>query len=380
VTVHSCATHFRRYDAVVKVVHIESGRHLYGGARQVGYLIDGLRGRGVDNVLVCAPGQALAKAHVAAEVVELPMGGDLDVRMAARLSRLFARIEPDLIHVHSRRGADLFGGWASRFGRWPAVLTRRVERSEPAAWVRFKCRPYANVVAVSSAVAAELRNRIGVDGARISRIPSAVDTELFKPDRRARARIVAELGLPDDACIVAMAAQMIPRKGHRRLLAALPQVLAQQPMVRVVLFGRGPLEPALREAAANLGDCVVFAGFRDDFASWLPGVDIVAHPAEREGLGVALLEAMSCGVPVVATAVGGIVDAIDDDREGLLVPPGDTAALAAALMRLSGDDVVRRRLGAAGRARVEREFSIALMAGRYLDLYRTIHAGRARTL
>src|SRR5690606_33227736 len=115
----------------MRILHIESGRHLYGGGAQVRYLLEGLHAAGVDNVLVCARGGALAAAKPPATIVELPMSGDLDAKLTARLGRTIRDVLPDIVHVHSRRGAALFGGLASRLAGVPAVLTRRVDSAEP---------------------------------------------------------------------------------------------------------------------------------------------------------------------------------------------------------------------------------------------------------
>ena len=98
----------------MKVLHVESGRYLYGGARQVLYILEGLKARGVDNLLACPPGSDIAKAAgAAAQVFEVPMAGDADVGLVLRLRRLIQRERPHLVHLHSRRGADLFGGLAA---------------------------------------------------------------------------------------------------------------------------------------------------------------------------------------------------------------------------------------------------------------------------
>jgi glycosyltransferase involved in cell wall biosynthesis len=358
----------------VKIVHLESGRHRYGGARQVGYLIEGLRRRGVENVLICVPGHPLAANRPREEIRVLPMGGDLDIAMVPRLRRTFAAIEPDVVHVHSRRGADLYGGLACALDQRPAVLTRRVDSAELPAWVRWKVRPYRRIVAISRAVEADLCDRIRIAPERVARITSAVDDRLFRPDRDARARVLREFALADDAIVAAVSAQLIGRKGHRFLFASLPEIAARHPRLRVLCFGRGPLRARLQRQVAELGlgSVVRFAGFRDDLAALLPGADLVVHPAEREGLGVAVLEAMSCGVPVVATAVGGIPDVVADAVDGLLVPSGDRRGLAAAIERMIADGAARQRFALAARIRVQREFSIQMMADRYLELYRDV--------
>ncbi len=354
----------------MRIVHIEAGRHLYGGAVQVRYLLDGLNAAGDDNVLVCARGSELAAAPPAATVVELPMRGELDVALLPRLLRVLRATSPDLVHVHSRRGADLYSGLAAALAGIPAVLTRRVDAAEPAWFARLKYRPYAAVVALSAAIEAQVAAG-GVEPARRVRIPSAVDTQRFRPDPGAHARLRAAFSLPHDAVVVGVIAQLITRKRHAWLFDLLPELVRREPRLRVLCFGRGPLEAELRAALAQHGLAlrVQLAGFRSDLPALVAGCDVVAHPAAREGLGVALLEAASAAVPVVACAVGGVPDVVVDDETGLLVVRDDAAGFAAALAQLVANEELRRRLGAAARRRAERQFGVAALVGAHRDLY-----------
>jgi glycosyltransferase involved in cell wall biosynthesis len=384
----------------MRVMHLESGRNLYGGAEQVRYLIEGLSALGIDNVLVCARGSAMARAaeHPAAsahegalppagdgagaQIVTLPMGGDLDPTLVPRLARVLKTYAPDLLHVHSRRGADLFGGCSARLARVAAVLTRRVDNPEPPGWARFKYRPYEAVIAISRAVEAQLLDHVGLERARVHRVASAVDSVRFRPDSSARGELTERFGCPDDAVIAGVVAQLIARKGHALLLGALGAPLARHPELRVLCFGRGPLEGALAQRIAELGleHQVKLVGFHDDMHRLMPGLDLLVHPAEREGLGVAVLEAMSAGVPVVATAVGGLPDVIEDGTGGVLVEPGDARALAAAVDALVADPGLRARLGAAARTRVKQAFSVAQMSAGNLAVYREVLEGRHGTV
>jgi glycosyltransferase involved in cell wall biosynthesis len=282
-------------------------------------------------------------------------------------------LEPDLVHVHSRRGADLYGGWAAALERVPAVVTRRVDAAERSWWGRLKYRPYAKVIALSHAIERQL-TEAGVEAARIVRIPSAVDVARYRPDPAARARLRATLGLPHDALVVGVVAQLIARKGHGALLAELPALLRREPRLQIVCFGRGPRERALRAAIAARGleARVTLAGFRADLPALLPGLDLVAHPAVREGLGLALLEAASCGVPVVAFAAGGVPDVVENGRTGSLVEVGDGAGLAAAIAQLAGDAAQRAALGAAARTRAVNGFSIETLVAAHRSLYRAV--------
>lgn len=353
-------------------MHLEAGRHLYGGAGQVGQLIAGLAAQGIANTLVCAPQQPLAAALPAADVIRLPMAGDLDLAALGRLRRAIARVQPDLVHVHSRRGADWYGGWASRLQDRPAVLTRRVDAAESKPVAKLKYRPYRFVVAISRAVESQLAAVLAPDDGRVRRIPSAVDASRFQPDPAARGRLIEQFSLPQDAPIVGVAAQLIERKGHRWLFDCLPALIRRHARLTVLCFGRGPLEASLRRHVADLDlqAHVRFAGFRDDLPRLLPGLDLLVHPAQREGLGVALLEAMSCAVPVVAAARGGIIDIVDSGAEGVLLPLDDRGRWVRAIDELLADPARRRRMGAAGRDRILREHSAELMASRYLELYR----------
>ena len=358
------------YHRAMRIVHIEAGRHLYGGAAQVRYLIDGLAAARVDNLLVCPQGSELAAAAPAAQIVTMPMGGEFDLRWLPRLVRLLRHAAPDLVHVHSRRGADLYGGMAAALAGVPAVLTRRVDAAEPTWFARLKYRRYSTVIALSRAIEAQLR-AVGLDDSRLVRIPSAVDSQRFRPDAAARARLLAAFALPADAVVIGVVAQLIERKRHAWLFDLLPELLRRQPQVRVLCFGRGPLEGRLRTqiAAGGLSAHVLLVGFRSDLAAFVPGLDLLAHPAQREGLGLALLEAASAGVPAVACAVGGVPDAVEGGRTGLLVARDDAAGFSRALEQLAEAPVFRRQLGAAARVRVERHFGVAGLVAAHRALY-----------
>jgi len=356
----------------MKVVHLEAGRHLYGGARQVAFLVHGLRARGVENVLVCPRGSALG-AELAADgirVVELGPRGDLDLLFALRLRRWLRAERPDLLHAHSRRGADWLGGLAARAAGVPAVVSRRVDNPEPPRPGRMKYRLFARVITISAGIADVVR-ALGVPARKVVCIPSAVNRAGVARDRAAFAEA---FGVPADALVIGVVAQLIERKGHRDVLAALPAIRAVHPEVRVLFFGRGPSEGDLRAAvrAEGLDDIVTFAGFRDDMTRWLPCLDLVVHPAYMEGLGVALLEASAAGVPIVAARAGGIPEAVADGVNGCLFTPGDVDALRDRVIALAGDPAERARLGDGGRRRVAERFSVDAMVEGNLAVYREV--------
>jgi glycosyltransferase involved in cell wall biosynthesis len=181
-----------------------------------------------------------------------------------------------------------------------------------------------------------------------------------------------ELFIPADAPLVAEVGRLCDVKGQRELIDA----IARLPSVRAVLVGAdleqgGAYERALRHHAEELGvtDRVVFAGHRDDAARIVAAADVFALPSWTEGLPLVVLEAMALGRPVVATTVGGTPELVADGETGLLVAPRDVEALTAALKRVLDDTELRRRLGEAGRRRVQERFSADAMTRDVLSIY-----------
>lgn len=353
------------------ILHLETGRHLYGGPRQVLDLLAGLKARGVDSTLACPADSAIARAAADAgfPTATRDLSGDLDVGFLAWLVDLARTRRPDVLHAHSRRGADFFGGIAARVAGVPAVLTRRVDSPDVPLLGSLKYRPYARVVAISTAVRDQLAAE-GVPSEKLAVIRSSVDAAACQPTWP-RERFLAEFDLEAGQRIVAVVAQLIPRKGHRAFLEAWPMIRNRCPDARLLLFGTGPLEAELRELA-GLGGTVRFAGFRPDLRAFLGHVDLLVHPATREGLGVALLEAQAAGVPVAACRVGGVPEAVLHGVTGLLVPAGDEAALAGEVVRLLDDPNLRQRLGAAARERIRADYGAGAMADAYGALYREV--------
>lgn len=351
------------------VVHLETGRRLYGGARQALTLACGLSARGVRNTFVCAAGSLVAveATRLGLTVQSVPMRGDPDILFAQRFTRLLRELKPDVVHVHSRRGADWFGGYAARRAGVPALLTRRVDRQDGII-DRRKYRFYRRVVAISGAIRAQLE-AAGVPSGRLSLIRSAIDTNL-EPSW-SRERFIEEFKLEPDQQIVGCVAQFIDRKGHRPLLQAWARVVAACPQAKLVLFGRGRRAESLRDDAFNAGlfNSVIMAGFRPDLRAFLGRLDVLVHAALAEGLGIAVMEAQAAGVPVVAFNAGGVPEIVADGRSGHLVPVGDTAALAAALIGLLKSEDRRLAMGAAAREWAASEFRVADMVDAYMTLY-----------
>lgn len=358
----------------MKIVHVETGRHFYGGAQQVLWLVEGLAAHNVDGLLVCPPGSGLDKMarERGVRVINLPCSGDLDLKFAWRLRQLLVTEKPDVLHCHSRRGADFLGGQAARMAAVPAVLSRRVDNLDLSFFATLRYRSFQRIIAISENVALSLHDS-GVKPDRVTIIRSAVNVDDINatPDCEA---FREEFAIDTGDFVVAVVAQLIPRKGHRFLFDVIPNLRDTHPGIRVVVLGDGSGEGDLRALAAqlNLGGTVQFAGFRDDLDNYLGCFDLLVHPATQEGLGVAMLKAAAAAVPVVAFDIAGAKEAVIHGRTGVLVPPGDVRVLQKALALMIEEPVMRQELGQAGRQRIQDEFSVDIMVESHIELYKSL--------
>lgn len=180
------------------------------------------------------------------------------------------------------------------------------------------------------------------------------------------------LGIDPDALLIGSVGRLVGLKNHRLLIEQVPSLLPRFPTLRVVLVGEGPLEQELRELAMSMGiaDRVILTGPRNDVAALLPAFDVFALPSLTEGLSIALLEASSAGLAIVASDVGGNPEIVHDGTTGRLFPPADGSALLAVLGELLADAGLRERLGCAAHDWVQASGSIGAMHDRYEAFYR----------
>jgi len=358
----------------LKIVHLEAGTHLYGGALQVLYLVEGLAKRGVENLLVVPKGSAVETEAVrrGLPVKPIAMAGEADLAFPFRFRKLLREETPDIVHLHSRRGADTLGALTTKLAGIPTVLSRRVDNPEAGWSLAAKYRLYDRVITISEAIRTVLITQ-GVPEEKVRCVHSALDPTPHR-GRCNRSAFQKEFGLRDGGRVVGMAAQFIERKGHGTLLEAIPEILRGQPDTHFLLFGQGPLrgEIEARVREEGLEGKVSFPGFRDDLPALLPCLDLLVHPAMMEGLGIILLQASASGIPIVASRAGGIPEAVVDGETGILVEPGDATALSTAACTLLADPARARQMGQAGRRRVRELFSVDRMVEGNLGVYRSI--------
>lgn len=305
--------------------------------------------------------------------VVVPMEGQWDLRWIVRCCRIVRRQNISLIHAHEFR-ANAFGAVVSKLCGIPLVGTvhgknyypDHAKRRVAYRWVSRT----AHMVAVSHDLQRFLEERIGVPHDRITVIHNGVDMiPQRSPDQVRQLR--SELGIGEDTFVLGIVGSLYPIKGHAYLFKALGPVLAQYPEARLLVIGQGELEQTLKQQVADLGidKAVSFLGLRNDVPRLLPALDLFVLPSLSEGLSVALLEAMSAGVPILASKVGGNPEIVIDGETGYLVLPERSEELSARILELVRNRDLTRLCGERGRNWVAQEFTTARMLERYQDLY-----------
>jgi sugar transferase (PEP-CTERM/EpsH1 system associated) len=297
----------------------------------------------------------------------------LDPLLVPKLVRLIRRERVKMVHTHNV-APWMYAGMAARLALARVCHTehsnlfadqKALKRVE-----RFLGKISKAVICDGDDVRRQLVDEQHLSPRNVVTIYNGVDTGLYArgADRAAGRK---KLGLADDTPVVATVARLEPVKDQASLLRAFEKVGAALPEARLVLVGDGSLRAALEDQARRPGlqGRVTFLGRRADIADLLPLFDVFALTSTSEGLPLTVLEAMAAGLPCVSTAVGAIPEAVTEGQTGLLVPPGDSDALAAALTRLLRDPGLRRKMGQEGQKRARAHFDLKAMTKRYEDLY-----------
>ncbi|OGL10649.1 MAG: hypothetical protein A3I17_09705 [Candidatus Rokubacteria bacterium RIFCSPLOWO2_02_FULL_72_37] len=380
---------------MIRVVHIITRLTLGGSSENTVATVVGLAAAGYTGTL--AAGLAESEAAVVADarrrgcrVVDVPSLGRearwlADLAALRELYALIRRERPAIVHTHTSK-AGFLGRLAARLARVPAVIHQPHGHIFYGYWgpgrtalyvalERWAARWTDRIVTLTERGTEEhLARRIG-RAAQYAAVPSGVPTSALRAAAPERGAARARLGLDPAAYVVVGVGRLISVKGFDTLVAALPRLAAEIPSAHVVLVGEGPERAALvsRAAALGVGSRLTLAGATAGVATYLAAADVLAAPSRNEGMGRALVEAMAVGLPVVATAVGGIPGVVVDGESGRLVRPDDADALAAVLVELGRDARLREALGRAARARAE-AFSSAVA----LDRMRAVYDALAR--
>jgi glycosyltransferase involved in cell wall biosynthesis len=326
-----------------------------------------LTDRGHSVTVACSVGGHFQAIGERAGVKVVPLCKELVKRrfgagFAFRVRRLVLHEKPDLVHGHLYSGG-LAAAFATAGTGIPLVLTEQTE----APWRRRRqrlassmaYRRAAKIIGVSKAITAAIERDFGIARGKLSCIPNGVTLEQGAMSR------------PGGDPVVGLVARLTPEKDVRCFLNAAARVADSFPTAKFRIAGDGPLRPELERVAADLGfgERVSFLGVVDDMRPFFESVHVLAISSVAEGTPLSIVEAMGAGVPIVATAVGGIPEQVTDGHNGYLVEPRNPAALAERIGSVLADPNAATRLGEAGRARALREFSVETMTDAIESVY-----------
>jgi len=375
----------------MKVLHVITDTNFGGAGRYLLYLLSQPAFNSIEVAVACPEGE-LGKRIDAAGIRRIPISGrDMSYghKLTWELIRVIGAERPHVVHTHSCLSARL----AARLRRVPVVYTKhnqvRIPNEKgvtppPPGPVRRVLNGLVasalsdRVIAVSEGAARELAES-GVKKSMVVAIPNGIDLAPYKvawKKRQAESRgASAKRGF-----LVGTVARLHRQKALDVMLEAAKLVLASEPSTRFVIAGTGPMEDQLKAKIRELKlePYVKMPGFVSDVPAFLAGLDIYVLSSDYEGIALALVEATASGLPVVATAVGGVPEVIVDGFNGLLVPPRQPKALAQAIVRLLVDPDLARRMGDAGRKRAEELFDAKVMAEKTVKVYEEVVALRQR--
>ena len=299
-------------------------------------------------------------------------------------------IRKEGIHiVHSQGGrADFFARIAARLAKIPKIVSTvqmpvegyDVSPLRKAVYVtldRFTERFVDKFIVVSEALRRTLIEGHKIPPERVVRIYNGIELDKYDPELYSREKVRKELRIGPDEPLVGAIGRLVWQKGFPFFIRAASYVLRAIPNAKFLLVGDGPLRSELERMVGDLGMTkdFIFTGFREDIPEVLAALDVLVLSSLREGLPMILLEGMAMARPVVATDIEGIAEVVEHNKTGILVPPEDPQALAEGIIALLRDKDKARRMGRAGRKRVEEKFSVEEMVRRTQGVYESMVQG-----
>ncbi|HVB59363.1 MAG TPA: glycosyltransferase family 4 protein, partial [Candidatus Acidoferrales bacterium] len=343
--------------------------------------LQGLDRRRFRPVLACPPVLIPALGQdIPSDVEVIPFDRRSPNRMGAafRFCRILRQQRVDILHSHMFQASRLASPLA-RMCSVPLILeTSHGRESWRKGWLkgsfvvdRLVGHTVDRMIAVSEANARYLVKDKGLPAGKITVIYPGVRFERFNPSAAVPLDLKTRLGFDVNDPVLLVAGRLEPQKGHRVLIDALPLILREFPRVRLVCLSDGALRSKLEQRVAELGlqNSVRFTGYQPDLLPWLALADICVLPSYYEGLPVAVVEALASGKPMVATAVDGTPEVLTDGETGLLVPPGDSASLAKAIIQMLANPEQRASMARKGHERVLELFGKDVMIERTQDFY-----------
>jgi glycosyltransferase involved in cell wall biosynthesis len=365
----------------LKILQISSAQTLGGGERHLADLVNGLADRGHEVYLALRPKSPLVgelKKVAKENVTTLPLRNSLDAKSARELSKLVRRSKIQIVHAHMARDYPL-AAYAVRQNKEARLIVTRHVLFRLSRLHRITLSGASRIIAVSEAVASQVRSD-GVAGPeKISVVLNGIDPTGFEEARRKfdREQFLHSWNLPDNCLLLGTVGELTPLKGQAEFLQAAAQVLKQHSNAFFFIAGidhsqenknRNALERLIEEL--NLTERVRLVGWLEDLAQLYCALDVFVSASHTESFGLAIAEAMASGAAIVATETEGAKEIIQPGETGLLVPLRDVDKLAEAVLELLGDKDRRVRLGRAAHQSVVAQFGVERMINETEEIYR----------
>ena len=351
----------------LRILHTESSLGWGGQELRVLDESSGMVGRGHEVTIVAAPESRILNAARmrGLAVRELPIAAK-SIRGVLAMRRAFLEFRPSVVNCHSSTDSWTCALAMSLMANAPPLVrTRHISAPIPhniaSRWLYR--RATARVVTTGESLRTQVIRETGLDGERVDSVPTGIDLDRFSPGDKTMAR--RDLGLPVEGFLVGIVATLRSWKGHRYLVDAIATI--ENSDVCLIVVGGGPGLENLKEQVRllSIGDRVVLAGEQSDVVPWMRAMDVFVLPSyANEGVPQAIMQAMSCGIPVITTAAGAIPEIVQDDVTGLVVPIRDARAIANAINRLRQDPQRQSRLSEAGLRSARARFSSGVMLDR----------------
>jgi len=355
----------------MRIVHVVLTLNIGGQERLILNLSRELARRGHDvHVISLTPGGELRREFDGIPVHDVTRTSRASGLVFLRMAAMLRSLGPDVVHTHNQAPFVYAATTARLVGVRRVVHTKHGESGyvgKASAFARANVQLLSAFVAVSEETAEVARTREHVPRRVLRVIPNGIPLEAFAPNAEARARVRAEHGIPEDAFVVGSVGRLVPEKNYALCVRAMAPLLGEK--TRLLLVGEGKSRGEIEaQIPKDLAKYVVLAGARSDVPAQLAAMDAFTLTSDTEGLPLAVAEAMSCALPVVATRVGALASIVPDSV-GALVDAGDAASLTREYRKLRDDLGLRKRRAEAARNYAHERFSLERMTDAYLRLY-----------
>jgi len=367
----------------INILHIYQNSKIGGVQQQLLSLLKAYSRERFNPIFCClGPKEEIGKEIEETKIEFIPLNklryNRFSLGIVLELYRLMKKKQIHVVRTHRYR-SNLYGRLAAFLAGVPVIIAsvhdnyRTDKRPKRRIMNRILSKITDKIVAVSEDVKEDIIRYDSINPSKIDVIPNGIDVERFNPEKNTT-DIRKEFSLEEDDIVIGFIGRIVPAKGLKYLLNALPYLKKEFKSIKLLIVGEGSLVEELKERAKknNIFDNILFTGRRRDIPEILASINIFVMPSIAEGLPNALLEAMAMGKPIVTTEVGGIPEIVKNGFNGLLVPPRDTLSLSKAIKELISNDRLAAKLGQAARDLVHDNLSIKAIAQKWQSLYLSI--------